>query len=303
MTMARTVEAEPVEQEDRPKRNLVWIIILGLLWLVFSGLSIYYWNQKETLKEEKAQVEKLKSDLDKEIAQLQQTLDGRNSDLMAKDNTIKDLSMKLQQAETIKMELDRMRALSSKESKSYGATLAALKQKEMMIDSLMIAQTQTGTTISGLEAKSAEKDKTIQKLQDEQKELKSEIVDQSERIANLEKKLDNVYMAYDFNFFDDKNEFQLQLKRNAIRKKSFSITFKVAKHDRSPAHKTIPNLSAVIRGIKMKKGSFSKEFPIKEHPAGMAKLVITQQTLPAGIYQIRIRQKDKELGDASFMVR
>lgn len=298
--MARSVEAEPTEQEDRPKRNLVWIIILGLLWLVFSGLSIYYWNQKETLKEEKAQVEKLKADLDKEIAQLQQTLDGRNSDLLAKDNTIKDLTMKLQQAETIKMELDRMRAFSSKESKAYSATL---KQKEMLIDSLLIAQAQTGSTITGLEAKSAEKDKTIQKLQEEQKELKSEIVEQSERIASLEKKLDNVYMAYDFNFFDDKNEFQLQLKRNAIRKKSFSITFKVAKYDRSPAHKTLPNLSAVIRGIKMKKGSFSKEFPIKEHPAGMAKLIISQQTLPAGIYQIRIRQKDKELGDASFMVR
>lgn len=286
-------------EQKKGSKSRVALIVVGLLWLVFSGLTIYFYSETSKLEEKNAKVEAKKKELEHEIEQLDQQMTAKDNELLNKDAAIKDLTGRLDQAKARLAELEGMRAFERNKAaeirtklKEYEDRILSMTQeKEQMESRVQIVQVQSDSLV-----------RRVNELQAEAQRKQAEIDKQRGEIDRLNTTLNNIYKAFDFKFTDSKNETDLVLKRGKVRK-GLKVAFQLTDFDNRPVNKAPSDLELEIRGIDKKNGGYRKTFSVESVSGGRATVDFDNEEFASGVYHLQAKYQGRLIGDASFMVK
>lgn len=287
------------EENKRDNRGRIALIILGVLWLIFSGLTLYFYSETSTLQDKNTQVEAKKKELENEIDQLDQQLATKDTELLSKEGSIKDLNTRLEQAKARLNELEGMRAFQKNKADELRNKL---KEYEVRISSLTVEKTEVEGRVRIVEVKSDSLLKRITDLQSDNDRQKGELEKQQGQITQLNSTINNIYNAFDFKFTDSKDQTDLVLKKGKVRK-GLKVAFSLTDYDNRPVNKVVPELSLEIRGIDRKNSSFRKTFDIEDISGGKASVSFENEEFNSGVYHLQAKYQGRLIGDASFLVK
>jgi len=287
------------EENKRDNRGRIALIVLGVLWLIFSGLTLYFYSETSTLQDKNTQVEAKKKELENEIDQLDQQLATKDTELLSKEGSIKDLNTRLEQAKARLNELEGMRAFQKNKADELRNKL---KEYEVRISSLTVEKTEVEGRVRIVEVKSDSLLKRITDLQSDNDRQKGELEKQQGQITQLNSTINNIYNAFDFKFTDSKDQTDLVLKKGKVRK-GLKVAFSLTDYDNRPVNKVVPELSLEIRGIDRKNSSFRKTFDIEDISGGKASVSFENEEFNSGVYHLQAKYQGRLIGDASFLVK
>jgi predicted nucleic acid-binding Zn-ribbon protein len=292
-------QAQAEEEENKNKGRLIAIIALALLWVIFSGLAGFLWMKNNDLDKEKKLVEEKAHKLTVEIDDINKRITEKETQLTTKEHEIKELNDKLKQTQARIAYLEQSRFAEANKVNEIKAKASEAEQK---IIAIMEENEKLKSDLEVSKVENKALNEKIQKLTAENDKQKAEIQSQKEEIERLNKTIENIYHAYDFKFFNIKNETGVAFKKGKV-KKSFAITCKITKFDFKPAPKLTEEFSYEIRGVGKKNGNHSKSDKIKDFSGGEAKIKFVNEPFAQGIYNVRIKKGSLVIGDANFMIR
>ena len=287
------------EDKNKSRTKTVLIIVLALFWLLFSGLAGFLWVKNNDLDKEKVKVEDHAKKLTAELDDINRKVTEKETQLTTKEHELKELNDRLKQTQTRIAYLEQSRFAEANKIKEFKEKAGEAEQKILAIMEEN-EKLKSDLEVSRVENKAL--NEKIQKLTAESEKQKTEIETQKAEIDRLNKTIDNIYHAYDFKFFNVKNETGVAFKKSKV-KKSFVISFKVAKYDFKLASKLPDDLSYEVRGVGKKNGNHSKLDKIKDFSGGEAKIKFTNEPFAQGVYNIKVKKGSLVIGDANFMVR
>ena len=287
------------EDEKKGSKGRIALIVLGLLWLIFSGLTIYFYSETSRLETENTKVEAKKKELEHEIEQLDAQLTAKDNELLNKEATVKDLTTRLDQAKARLNELEGMRAY---ERNKANEIREKLKDYEGRILAMTEEQQQFETRIQVVQVQSDSLVRRVSELQRETQRQQTELEKQKGEIDRLNTTLKSIYKALDFKFTDSKNETDLVLKKGKVRK-GLKVSFQITDYDNRPISQLPAEIELEIRGIDKKNGGFRKSFSVENLSGGRASVDFENEEFASGVYHLQAKHQGRLMGDASFMVK
>jgi len=287
------------DQKEKSKKAKVIIITLALLWLLFSGIAGVLWVKNNDINASKAKIESEVKKLDIEIEDMNKKLVSKDSQLTTKEHEITELSDKLKQTQARIAYLEQSKYAEQSKINEF-------KEKSKDVESkILLALEENEKLKSDLEVSKVENkslNEKIKSLQSENEKQKSDLDLAKKEIDKLNSTIDNIYNAYDFKFFNVKNETGVAFKKGKV-KKTFIVSFKVTKYDHKLATKIPEDMVFEIHGVSKKNGSYHKSDKIKDFSGGEVRLKFVNESFESGIYHLAVKQKNVVIGDANFMVR